>query len=163
MYGTAGNADRAIIMRIIPIYAEYSAPIFDPVYSSGTAGISFLPPLIGDLEISERYTYINFAASVTLARGFYMALEKALDLPIMVRSTLLTSTVTSESIMTTAQPQTAANNLRRITLDVAGMTCASCASRVEKAINAIPGVQQTSVNLATDSVAVEATRKSRPT
>jgi Cu+-exporting ATPase len=59
--------------------------------------------------------------------------------------------------MTTAQSQTAANNLRRITLDVAGMTCASCASRVEKAINAIPGVQQTSVNLATDSVAVEAT------
>jgi Cu+-exporting ATPase len=84
-------------------------------------------------------------------------LKKALDLPIMVRSTLLTSTVTSESIMTIAQPQTAANNLRRITLDVAGMTCASCASRVEKAINAIPGVQQTSVNLATDSVAVEAT------
>lgn len=59
--------------------------------------------------------------------------------------------------MTTAQSQTAATNLRRITLDVAGMTCASCASRVEKAINAIPGVQQTSVNLATDSVAVEAT------
>ena len=64
-------------------------------------------------------------------------LKKDLDLPIMVRSTLLTSIATSESIMTTAQPQTAANNLRRITLDVAGMTCASCASRVEKAINCL--------------------------
>ena len=46
-------------------------------------------------------------------------------------------------------------NIHRITLDVAGMTCASCAGRVEKAINAIPGVTKTSVNLATDSVAVE--------
>ncbi|MNR82299.1 Copper-exporting P-type ATPase A [compost metagenome] len=54
--------------------------------------------------------------------------------------------------MSTVQP---ASDLRRITLDVTGMTCASCAARVEKAINAIPGVQQSSVNLATDTVAVE--------
>ncbi|MFJ7567583.1 heavy metal translocating P-type ATPase [Herminiimonas sp. NPDC097707] len=47
------------------------------------------------------------------------------------------------------------DNIHRITLGVAGMTCASCAGRVEKAINAIPGVTKTSVNLATDSVAVE--------
>jgi Cu+-exporting ATPase len=44
----------------------------------------------------------------------------------------------------------------RITLGVEGMTCASCAGRVERAINKIPGVSSTSVNLATDSVAVEA-------
>ncbi len=47
------------------------------------------------------------------------------------------------------------DSTHRITLGVAGMTCASCAGRVEKAINAIPGVTKTSVNLATDSVAVE--------
>lgn len=56
--------------------------------------------------------------------------------------------------MTTLQQ--AAPGTHRITLGVAGMTCASCASRVEKAINAIPGVRNTSVNLATDTVAVEA-------
>ena len=56
--------------------------------------------------------------------------------------------------MTTLQQ--AAPGTHRITLGVAGMTCASCASRVEKAINAIPGVSNTSVNLATDTVAVEA-------
>ncbi|WP_076594109.1 heavy metal translocating P-type ATPase [Herminiimonas arsenitoxidans] len=57
--------------------------------------------------------------------------------------------------MTTVQSQIESADTRRITLDVTGMTCASCASRVEKAINAIPGVKQTSVNLATDTVAVE--------
>ncbi|MDO8306065.1 heavy-metal-associated domain-containing protein, partial [Herminiimonas sp.] len=56
--------------------------------------------------------------------------------------------------MTTLQQ--AAPGTHRITLGVAGMTCASCASRVEKAINAIPGVRNTSVNLATDTVVVEA-------
>lgn len=52
-------------------------------------------------------------------------------------------------------PHTSAN-AHRITLGVAGMSCASCASRVEKAINAIPGVTKTSVNLAADTVAVDA-------
>ncbi len=56
--------------------------------------------------------------------------------------------------MTTLQQ--AAPGTHRITLGVAGMTCASCASRVEKTINAISGVINTSVNLATDTVAVEA-------
>jgi Cu+-exporting ATPase len=44
----------------------------------------------------------------------------------------------------------------RFTLAVENMTCASCASRVEKAVAAVPGVAQASVNLATDSVAVDA-------
>ena len=37
-------------------------------------------------------------------------------------------------------------------LDVAGMTCASCVARVEKALKAVPGVLEASVNLATGSV-----------
>jgi Cu+-exporting ATPase len=45
---------------------------------------------------------------------------------------------------------------QRITLGVNGMTCASCAGRIGRAINKIPGVTGTSVNLATDTVAVEA-------
>ncbi|HEY6774014.1 MAG TPA: heavy metal translocating P-type ATPase [Oxalicibacterium sp.] len=43
----------------------------------------------------------------------------------------------------------------RLQFGVEGMTCASCASRVEKAVAALPGVAQASVNLATDSLAVE--------
>ena len=38
-----------------------------------------------------------------------------------------------------------------LTFTVVGMTCSSCAGRVEKALDAIPGVENVSINLATDS------------
>lgn len=41
-----------------------------------------------------------------------------------------------------------------ITLDVHGMTCASCVSRVEKALKAVPGVTAAEVNLATERATV---------
>lgn len=40
-------------------------------------------------------------------------------------------------------------------LVVSGMTCASCAGRVEKALAAVPGVARASVNLATERATVE--------
>lgn len=39
-------------------------------------------------------------------------------------------------------------------LPVAGLTCASCVARVEKALKAVPGVRAASVNLATEEAAV---------
>ena len=47
---------------------------------------------------------------------------------------------------------TASSN--EIALDVAGMTCASCVRRVEKALLAVPGVREASVNLATERATV---------
>ncbi|RKT99823.1 heavy metal translocating P-type ATPase [Burkholderia sp. Nafp2/4-1b] len=41
-----------------------------------------------------------------------------------------------------------------IELDIDGMTCASCAGRVEKALAAVPGVTHASVNLATERASV---------
>ncbi|KQQ89221.1 heavy metal translocating P-type ATPase [Massilia sp. Leaf139] len=41
--------------------------------------------------------------------------------------------------------------------DISGMTCASCVARVEKAIRAVPGVQEASVNLATERASVRGT------
>ena len=41
-------------------------------------------------------------------------------------------------------------------LSIEGMTCASCVGRVEKALNAIPGVRNAQVNLATETAKVEA-------
>src|SRR5262249_20617454 len=43
------------------------------------------------------------------------------------------------------------------TLPVQGMTCASCVARVERALQRVPGVASASVNLATESAAVQGT------
>jgi Cu+-exporting ATPase len=40
-------------------------------------------------------------------------------------------------------------------IGIVGMTCASCVARVEKAIKAVPGVRDASVNLATERAAVK--------
>ncbi len=42
-----------------------------------------------------------------------------------------------------------------VSLPIEGMTCASCVARVEKALARVPGVRSASVNLATESAAVE--------
>ena len=44
--------------------------------------------------------------------------------------------------------------------DIAGMTCASCVARVEKALRAVPGVQDASVNLATERASVRGSASS---
>ncbi|QNN46808.1 copper-translocating P-type ATPase [Thermomonas brevis] len=41
-------------------------------------------------------------------------------------------------------------------LDISGMTCASCAGRVEKALRKVEGVREASVNLATETASVTA-------
>jgi len=41
-----------------------------------------------------------------------------------------------------------------LTLPITGMTCAGCASHVEKALSAVPGVAEASVNLATERASV---------
>ncbi|KVE35516.1 heavy metal translocating P-type ATPase [Burkholderia sp. TSV86] len=43
-----------------------------------------------------------------------------------------------------------------VSLDIGGMTCASCAGRVEKALSRVPGVVRASVNLATETATVDA-------
>ena len=44
---------------------------------------------------------------------------------------------------------------RKVTLPITGMTCASCVARVEKALRAVPGVEQAYVNLASEKATVE--------
>ncbi|AVP56543.1 heavy metal translocating P-type ATPase [Pulveribacter suum] len=51
----------------------------------------------------------------------------------------------------TTAPQTA-SAAAALDLGVGGMTCASCVSRVERALRKLPGVQDAAVNLATESV-----------
>jgi P-type Cu+ transporter len=49
------------------------------------------------------------------------------------------------------------------TLDIGGMTCASCVGRVEKALDRIPGVEAASVNLATEQAKVRIQANSNTT
>ncbi|MET4726903.1 Cu+-exporting ATPase [Lysobacter enzymogenes] len=44
--------------------------------------------------------------------------------------------------------------LQRLRFDIAGMTCGSCVGRIEKALRALPGVAEATVNLATESAEV---------
>ncbi|MEO6743281.1 MAG: heavy metal translocating P-type ATPase [Caldimonas sp.] len=57
--------------------------------------------------------------------------------------------------MNIASPIPSAAN-RETTLRIEGMTCASCSSRVEKALLKVPGVIAASVNLATERATVQA-------
>ncbi|MBN3752494.1 copper-translocating P-type ATPase [Paraburkholderia sp. Tr-20389] len=57
-----------------------------------------------------------------------------------------------------ATPRTADSSRQAASseLDIHGMTCASCALRVEKALAKVPGVARASVNLATEKATVDA-------
>ena len=51
-------------------------------------------------------------------------------------------------------------NSEFFTLDIGGMTCASCVSRVEKALNKTPGIEAATVNLATEQAKIRIQRGS---
>src|SRR3954463_15416966 len=59
--------------------------------------------------------------------------------------------------MTTTAPATATaatEATANCTLDIGGMTCASCVGRVEKALRRVDGVEAAEVNLATEAATV---------
>ena len=58
---------------------------------------------------------------------------------------------------------TAASNSLELQIPITGMTCASCVTRVEKAISRVPGVQQASINLATEQASLSLAPANAPT
>src|SRR4051812_28271045 len=58
------------------------------------------------------------------------------------------------ALMTTPAARTALPEVLTLNLPVSGMTCASCAGRVEKALRAVSGVAEASVNLATEQATI---------
>lgn len=48
--------------------------------------------------------------------------------------------------------------MTQVTLNVDGMTCASCVGRVERALKAVPGIEEASVNLATQQALITGKR-----
>jgi Cu+-exporting ATPase len=74
--------------------------------------------------------------------------------------------VTGNSVMSVEQLTAAVKKsgyavpIREMSLTIGGMTCASCAGRVEKALRAVPGVLGAMVNLATERAVVSTLGKS---
>jgi Cu+-exporting ATPase len=56
--------------------------------------------------------------------------------------------------MTTAARPTEADGARSVRLSIQGMDCATCASTLEKALRAVPGIERVAVNFATEEAAV---------
>src|SRR5687768_15791632 len=56
--------------------------------------------------------------------------------------------------MTYTQTQSPSQATTTCTLDIGGMTCASCVGRVERALGKVDGVADASVNLATETATV---------
>ncbi len=48
---------------------------------------------------------------------------------------------------------------QKFTVNISGMHCASCVSKVEKALNSVPGIEQASVNLASQSARLKTQRE----
>ena len=77
---------------------------------------------------------------------------------------LATETATVSGVTDLASVQTAIEKAgfsvpaESCTLDISGMTCASCSARVEKALDKVPGVLDASVNLATEQATVKLVR-----
>ena len=61
---------------------------------------------------------------------------------------------------TSTQPNAPEIALQQFSFTVEGMTCASCVSRVEKALKKLTGVQQATVNLATETATVHSIKGS---
>ncbi|MBU8542916.1 MULTISPECIES: heavy metal translocating P-type ATPase [Roseomonadaceae] len=54
-------------------------------------------------------------------------------------------------------PEAPLPSLPRLSLPIEGMTCASCAGRVERALLAVPGIVEARVNLASEQVSIRGT------
>ncbi|MBJ9685222.1 MULTISPECIES: heavy metal translocating P-type ATPase [Burkholderia] len=72
------------------------------------------------------------------------------------RATVRDAVAGSDAMAAQAEHEARPGAAATVLLDIDGMTCASCVSRVEKALAKVPGVTHASVNLATERATVEA-------
>ena len=86
------------------------------------------------------------------AAGYRAAVRKAAGEAVAAAHAEHATRVEAPPVTATALPATATT----IELDINGMTCASCVSRVEKALAKVPGVTRATVNLATERATVDA-------
>ncbi len=90
------------------------------------------------------------ARSSAQAQGVYFG--PALDL---ATASGFTVAGMNNTIAPLSPPRAAAGATQELDLSIGGMTCASCSGRVERALRKVPGVQEATVNLATESARVQ--------
>ncbi|WP_290884561.1 heavy metal translocating P-type ATPase [Arenimonas sp.] len=118
------------------------------------------------LSDSTRDTEIRFGVTGMTCASCVGRVEKALSQVPGVRSASVnlateTAAVTTDGSASAATLAAAVEKagygvaVQEISMAILGMTCASCAGRVEKALANVPGVQSASVNLATETARVQ--------
>jgi len=80
--------------------------------------------------------------------------EASVNLATETARVMFDDTVNTQTLTTTLIDAGYPAVTEKVTLEIEGMTCASCVGRVEKALNAGDGVLQASVNLATETATV---------
>src|SRR5215210_1278039 len=76
-------------------------------------------------------------------------------MPATAQETLMTTIQTVDPTAPADAVASAAAASESCTLDIGGMTCASCVGRVEKVLAKLDGVELAEVNLATEAASVE--------
>lgn len=67
---------------------------------------------------------------------------------------VITAKILPKAFKTALMTDSTASNLQSITLDISGMNCAGCASKVERALNQAEGVNHATVNLALETAEI---------
>ncbi|MGD9893732.1 MAG: copper ion binding protein, partial [Dehalococcoidia bacterium] len=105
-----------------------------------------------NVNLATEKASVRFDAAATGPEHFKAAVEKAgygvRDLPAP------TPTIDTHAAHHDPESHQPAAGPVELVLPVEGMTCASCVRRVEKALGKVPGVQESSVNLATEKARV---------
>ncbi|WP_034297137.1 heavy metal translocating P-type ATPase [Herbaspirillum sp. RV1423] len=127
-----------------------------------------MPSSISSLSASPRLQELTLAVEGMTCASCVGRVEKALRAIPSVRD--VSVNLATELATVQAEPGVHAEQLiaavnkagydvrqKEITLDIAGMTCASCVGRVEKALRKVPGVSEVSVNLASEKATLATT------
>ena len=121
--------------------------------STATPTASAAPAALLRLPI-EGMTCASCAGRVDRALRAVPGVEAVVVNPITHVADVRPATVDARAIAEAVQAAGYAVTRGEITLRIDGMTCASCVGRVERALRAVPGVIDASVNLATERARV---------
>jgi Cu+-exporting ATPase len=136
--------------QTLTVYVDREVPLEELAAAITKAG--FVP---GDPLVLEELPVAELPGSpVAQAEAIVAEAAESCPTPVVVTPSASASAPAPAAIGEAA-PAAAATPPSKITLALMGMTCASCASVIEKSLAAVPGVKAASVNLAANTGTVE--------